>query len=154
MNEPSCMLQSCSTLSFCSAIDNRWNRHDRRSPCVACRFQNATPCDSSWKISAVSIQSPAITRLARKWSKYVVLPRGPSYLVARPAPTCLNRCECSSVATIFAPPPNNFFGPLAKGLRRLLLPGGPLRAPSTPWAHRGRGACGALATPLCEWQIW
>ena len=45
----------------------------------------------------------------------------------------------------FRPPANNLFGPLAKGLRRLLLPGGPWRAPSTPWAPRGRGACG-LAT--------
>ena len=39
----------------------------------------------------------------------------------------------------FRAPANNLFGPLAKGLRRLLLPGRPWRAP------RGRGACGALA---------
>ena len=56
----------------------------------------------------------------------------------------------SGVAMIFAPPlANNLFGPLAKGLRRLLLPGGPL-APlqSRGPPPRGRGACGALATPL------
>ena len=33
----------------------------------------------------------------------------------------------SGVATIFGSPANNFFGPLAKGLRRLLLPDGPLQ---------------------------
>ena len=54
----------------------------------------------------------------------------------------------SSVATIFGAPANNLFGPLAKGLRRLLLLGGPLAGPSAPRAPRDRGACGAIATPL------
>ena len=55
----------------------------------------------------------------------------------------------SSVATIFGPPANNLFGPLAKGLRRLLLPGGPLAGPFSPAGPPAvRGACGALATPL------
>ena len=44
-------------------------------------------------------------------------------------PTSLNSIiPCSGVATIFGPRANNLFGPLAKGLRRLLLPGGPLAA--------------------------
>ena len=42
----------------------------------------------------------------------------------------------SSVATISGPPANKLFGPLAKGLRRLLLPGGPLQPRGPP---RSRG---------------
>ena len=38
----------------------------------------------------------------------------------------------SSVATIFGPPANKLFGPLAKELRRILLPGGPLAGPFSP----------------------
>ena len=49
----------------------------------------------------------------------------------------------SSVATIFGPPANNLFGPLAKGLRRLLLPGGPLAGPFNPAGPpRSRGLRG------------
>ena len=54
----------------------------------------------------------------------------------------------SSVAKSFSRPANNLFGPLAKGLRRLLLPGKPLAGPFSPAASpHGRGACGAFATP-------
>ena len=59
-----------------------------------------------------------------------------------------SQVDCSSVETIFGLPANNSFGPLAKGLRRLLLLGGPLAGPSAPWAPRNRGACatGRLCT--------
>ena len=54
----------------------------------------------------------------------------------------------SGVATILGLPANNLFGPLATGLRRLLLPGGPCGSLQSRASPRGRGACGALATPL------
>ena len=74
---------------------------------------------------------------------------------------CINHCRLkkfnpssiarfSSIVTIFGPPANKLFGPLAKGLRQLLLPGGPLVSPFSPAGPRGRGACGALATPMAR----
>ena len=65
--------------------------------------------------------------------------------------------QSSSVATIFGPPANKLFGPLAKGLRPQLLPDGPLAGPFNPAAPpppRGRGVCGALATPLQQSLNW
>ena len=57
-------------------------------------------------------------------------------------PLGLSSVVCRGVATIFGPPANNLLGPLAKGLRRLLLPGGPLQPRGPP----------AVAGPLlCHW---
>ena len=65
--------------------------------------------------------------------------------------TSLRFAAASSVAMIFAPPPpaNKLFGSLAKGLRRLLLPGGPLVDPFSPALPAVAGSAGPS---LRHWQ--
>ena len=64
----------------------------------------------------------------------------------------------SSVATIFGPLANNLFGPLAKGLRQLLLPGGPLQPRRSPRGQpRGSPTVAEPAGPLlrhCSQGAW
>ena len=54
----------------------------------------------------------------------------------------------SGVATIFGPPATTCLGPWTKGYGDNFFLASPWRAPSVLRAPRGRGACGALATPL------
>ena len=68
----------------------------------------------------------------------------------------LNCLLSSGVATIFRPSANNLFGPLSKGLRRLLLPDGPLAGPSNPaapppWSRGLRGPRYAIAVEYLFW---